>query len=134
MDDSRNCRTMLAADDQHITSVAIRHDLLLQIFRRVAASQVGLERASKPRALFSKAFANCRQLRAGVVNHLVRGANLAADIGDLMLKRGCRFGNGAEERKTAPGFADRGTGRVDRCEKRRHVDERLRLEHPALDR
>ena len=83
VDDSRNCRAMLAADDEDVAAVAVGHDLLLEILGRVAAAQVRFERSTQPRPLFSQAIAQCRELRAGVVDDFERRADLAADVGDL---------------------------------------------------
>ena len=61
---------VLGADDQHVAAVAVGHDLLLQVFRRVLAAQVRFERAAKPRPLLAQPIANAPQLRARIVHHL----------------------------------------------------------------
>ena len=86
VDDSRNRGAMLAADDEHVAAVAVGDDLLLQILRRVPAAQIGLERAPQPRALFTQPIPQAGQLRARIVDDLVRRADLAADVGDLVLE------------------------------------------------
>ena len=58
------------AHHQHVAAVAIGHDLLLQILRRVLAAQVRFERSAQPRPLLAQPIANAPQLRARIVHHL----------------------------------------------------------------
>ena len=134
VDDSRYCRAMLAADDEDVPAVAVGHDLLLEILGRVATAQVRFERSTQPRPLFTQAIAQCRELRAGVIEDFERRADLAADVGDLMLERGGRLDDRAEQWKTPTNLANGSASRVDRRQKRGEVDERLRLEDAAFDR
>ena len=105
MHDSRNRGPVLAADDEDIPAVPIRHDLLLEVLRRVPAAKVGFERAAQPRPLLSKPIAQGRQLLAGIVDDVERRTNLAPDIADFLLERRRRFGDRGEQRKTTAGLA-----------------------------
>ena len=70
MDDTGYRGSVFRADDQHVTSVAIGDDLLLKVLRRVTPPQESVERRAKLGSLFSQAFADPGQRRAGIVGHL----------------------------------------------------------------
>ncbi len=134
VDDARNRGAMLAADDEHVPAVAIGDDLLLEVLRRVAAAQVRLERSAQPGPLLAQAIAQARELGAGIVDHLVRGTNLAADVADFLLERRRGLGDDGEQGKAGADLPHGAARALDRCQEPGEVDERHRLEDPALDR
>src|SRR5687767_10516515 len=87
VDDAGDRRAMLRLDDEHIASVAVADDLVLQIARRVLAAKVRFERRAQPRALLPQLRAQSRQLGARVVVHLARRIDLASYLADLVLER-----------------------------------------------
>ena len=103
--DAGNRRPVFRADDEHVAPVAVGDDLLLQVFRRVLAAQVGLERPAQPRALLAQAIAQALQLRTGIVDDLARRIDLAADVGDLALE-----GRGALDHRRPAAGTRRGCG------------------------
>ena len=133
VDDAGNGRPVLAADDEDVAAVAIGDDLLLQVLRRVPAAQVRFQRAAQARPLLAQAIAQVRELRAGIVDDFAGGSDLAPDVADLVLERGRGLGDGGEQGKAAARFPDRGTRGIDRGEKSRQIEERLRFEHASLD-
>jgi hypothetical protein len=74
---------MFGANHQHMTAVAIRDDLLLQIFRGLAAAQERVERRTKALLLAAQAIANLSKRGARVVRDISRRLDLPADVGDL---------------------------------------------------
>ena len=102
VDDARDRRPVLGADDEHVAAVAVGDDLLLQVLRRVLAAQVRLERAAQPRPLLAQPIAHAPQLRARIVDDLAAGVDLAADVGDLRLEGGgaCRQSRAGSDRRS----------------------------------
>jgi hypothetical protein len=74
---------MFRANHQHMTTVAIRNDLLLEIFRGLTAAQERVERRTKALLLAAQPIANLREGGARVVRDISRRLDLPADIGDL---------------------------------------------------
>ena len=66
--DSRNGGAMFGANHEHVAAVAIRHDLLLQILRRVLAAEVRFQRSAQPRPLLPQALPDRFQLGARIVD------------------------------------------------------------------
>ena len=133
MDDARDRGPVFGADHQHVAAMAIRHDLLLQIFRGVLAAEVRLQRAPQPRPLTPEAVANAPQLRRGIVDDLTGGIDLAEDVGDLVIEGGRPLRDRAEEWKRCARPADRpargGDGRQEVGER----DQMKWFERPAFD-
>ncbi len=115
--DSGNRGAMFGSNDEHVASIAIRDDLLLQVFRCVLAAQIGFQRAAQAGALFPQSIPHASELRTCVVHDLAGRIDLAADVGYLRVERGRRVSNRAKNRTGAAGASDRRAGHVDRCEK-----------------
>ena len=99
VNDAGDRPAVFGPDDQHVPAMPVGDDLLLQVFRRVLAAQVGLERAAQPRPLPPQALPDPPQLRRGIVHHLPRRIDLPADVGDLLIERGGPFDDGEEDRE-----------------------------------
>ncbi len=125
---------MLGADDQHVASVAVGDDLLLQVLRRLFAPQVGLERAAQPGPLLTKTVSNAPQLRTRIVHNLAAGIDLLADVVDLALEGRRRVGNPPEVADRCAGAPDSRGGALDRREKRGQRQQVQRFEGPAFYR
>jgi hypothetical protein len=116
MNDSRDRRAMFGPNHQHMTTVAIRNDLLLEIFRGLPAAQERVERRTKALLLAAQAIANLRESGAGVVRDISRWLDLAADVRDLAGKRGYGIDLLAEDRKRGAHPSDRLSRLLDRLE------------------
>ena len=132
--DSGNRGAVFGSHDQHVASVAIGDDLLLQVFRRVLAAQIRFERAAQPRALLAQPIPQAPQLRARVVHHLAGrdrscGGRRRSRVRTRPPLRDARAGSGTPRRA-----ADRGAGRVDRGEKRGERQQLQRLRARVLRR
>ena len=99
VDDARDRRSMLGADHQHVTAVAIGDDLFLEILRCLAAAQKRIERRSQALFLPAQAVANLRERRARVVGDVTGWFDLAANVGNLAGERCHRIDLLAENRK-----------------------------------
>ena len=133
MDDARNRRPVLGSHDEDVPAVAIGHDLLLQVFGRVLAAQIRLERAAQPRALLPQPIAHAAQLRARIVDDLAPGVDLAADVGDLRFEGGGGVGNRAQNRTGAPGAPHGGARDLHGGQERAESQEVHGFERPAFD-
>jgi hypothetical protein len=69
---------MLGTDDEHVSTVAVGDDLLLQVLRRVLAAQVGLQRAAQARALLAQAIAAAVSTMARRIGTALRARRTAA--------------------------------------------------------
>ena len=54
MDDAGYRCAMLGLDDQHVAAIAIAHDLILEISRRILSAKIRFERRPQARALFAQ--------------------------------------------------------------------------------
>ena len=104
--DARDRGPVLGADDEHIASIPIGDDLLLQVLRRVLAAKVRLQRSAQPRPLLAQTVPNASQLRARIVYDLAAGIDLLANVGDLTLERRRGVGDAAQVRNGPASAAD----------------------------
>ena len=115
-------------------AVALRDDLILEVFRGVLSTEERLERAAQPCPLLPQAIANAFQLGARVVGDLARRIDLVADLRSFASKRrragACRL----EQRKRAGRASNRPARLVDRVEKVCEGDQTKRLERTSFNR
>ena len=133
MNDSGNRRSMFGANHQHMTAVAIGDDLLLEIFRGLAAAQERVERRTKALLLPAQAIANLRERGARVVRDISRRLDLPADVGDLAGERRYRIDLLAEDRKRGAHPSDRLSRLLDRLEIVAELQQSKRFERAAID-
>ena len=130
---ARKVHTVLGLHQQHEAPVALGDDLVLEVFRRLLAAQVRLERAPQSRPLFPQPIAQRREERAGVILHVAGRRDAPADVGDLVFE-GRRSADQAEQtRKLAAGTPDRGDRRVDRLEVVGEREKARGLERAAVN-
>ena len=134
MDDAGDRRAVFRSNDENVPSIPVGHDLLLQVFRRVLAAQIRLERAAKSGPLLAKPLAQILQLGARIIEHLAAGIDLATHVRDFMLEGRRRVGDGTEDRHARGGAANRGARAVNRGKERRERQEMERFERAPLDR
>jgi len=131
--DAGNAAAVLGLDDEHVAAVPLGDHLLLQVFRRLLAAEVRLERGAQPRSLFPQAVAQQFQLRARIVDDVAGRVDLGADLRHLVPER-LRASAGRVEKGERTGHAAKQGARfVNRFEKRGELDEPCRFERPALD-
>jgi hypothetical protein len=133
VNDARNRRSVLAPDDEHVASIAVGDDLLLEIFRGVLAAQVRFQGAAQPRLLLAQTLANAAQLGAGIVDDVPGRVDLAADVGDLLFERGGGIRDAAQDWKRGAGAADRADDRIDRGKERCQREQLDWLDRPPFD-
>ncbi len=85
--DSRNGGAMFGANHEHVAPVAVRHDLLLEILRRVLAAEVRFQRSAQPRPLLPQPLPDRLQRRARIVDDFAGLVDLPADVGRLRARR-----------------------------------------------
>ena len=81
MHDAWNGAAMFGAHDQDVPTIAIGDDLVLEILRRVAAAEESFKRLPKLLAMRAQPRSNREQRWRGMVGHLARRVDLAADVG-----------------------------------------------------
>ena len=97
--DARDAAAVLGLHDEDVAAVPLGDDLILQVFRRLLAAQVRLERAAQPRPLLAQALANQLQLRARVIDDLAGRVDLLARLRRLALERRGAAAGRLEQRK-----------------------------------
>ena len=121
-------------DHQHVAAIALGDDLFLEILRRVAAAQVGLERPPQPLSLPSKLVPDARQRRTGIVLDVAVLADGLADPGVLDLEPRGPARDGREGRQSGGGAFHQRRGAIDRVEEVGQSEQPQRLQRKALVR
>ena len=78
--DARDAGAVLGLHHEHVPPVPLHDDLILQVFRRVLAAQVRLERRPQPRTLFPQPIPQHLQLRTRIVHDVAGRIDLRADL------------------------------------------------------
>ncbi len=131
--ETRQRRPMLGLHEQHETAVPLGDDLILQVFRRVAAAQVAVERLAQLRALPPEAIANRAERGARVIGHIAGGLDRLAHARDLVLEGSGLADQPLQPRQLArspPHRARRGFHRLEIVGQREQPE---RFERAALD-
>ena len=126
--DSGNRRAMFRSNDQHVPSIAIRDDLLLQVLRGVLAAQIRLQRAAQPRALLAQPIPQAPQLRARVVHDLAGRDRSCGGCRRSRARTTPSSPRSAAGSETRRGRAECRRSRLDGSEERREREQVQRLE------
>ena len=116
-----------ARTSEHIPAVALGDDLILEVFRRVLAAQIRLQRAAQAGPLLPQPIANHSQLRARVIDDVAGRIDLVADVADLDAERRGRRTRPIEDRRRLSDMPDGDARLLDRFEKRRQRQQPGRL-------